>query len=202
MKDTYRTIASDSEGIYRSKGSKFIALAQPVESEENIKSRLKELRKSYHDARHHCYAWRLGSDYSRYRVNDDGEPSGTAGKPIMGQIETYDLTNVLIVVVRYFGGTLLGVGGLIKAYREAAADALNKASIAERKVTARFKLEFGYLQLNAVMKIVKDYNLDFEEQRFDMDCSMVVRIWLRREKEVIAKLSLIDNCKLTPGNGK
>ncbi|MDP2112754.1 MAG: YigZ family protein, partial [Bacteroidota bacterium] len=129
MEDTYKTIEKPSEGLFKDKGSKFISFAFPVNSEDEIKDIVQSIKKEHHSARHHCYAWRLGADHLHFRANDDGEPSSTAGKPILGQIQSFDLTNILIVVVRYFGGTLLGVSGLINAYRSAALDAINQAEI-------------------------------------------------------------------------
>ncbi len=196
MNDLYKTIQSKSEGLYKEKGSKFIAFAYPMSSEEAIKTEIAELRKRYHDARHHCFAWRLGADLERYRVNDDGEPSGSAGKPIYGQIQSRELTDVLVVVIRYFGGTLLGVGGLINAYRSAASDALDQSGIVELKVTSRLKLEFGYSQMNSVMKVIKDFQLEFEDQQFDLDCSLTLKVWKRNEYQVVKKLSIIEGCKV------
>lgn len=196
MNDLYKTIQSKSEGLYKEKGSKFIAFAYPMSSEETIKTEIAELRKRYHDARHHCFAWRLGADLERYRVNDDGEPSGSAGKPIYGQIQLRELTDVLVVVIRYFGGTLLGVGGLINAYRSAASDALDQSGIVELKVTGRLKLEFGYSQMNSVMRVIKDFQLEFEDQQFDLDCSLTLKVWKRNEYQVVKKLSIIEGCKV------
>lgn len=196
MNDLYKTIQSKSEGLYKEKGSKFIAFAYPMSSEETIKTEIAELRKRYHDARHHCFAWRLGADLERYRVNDDGEPSGSAGKPIYGQIQSRELTDVLVVVIRYFGGTLLGVGGLINAYRSAASDALDQSGIVELKVTGRLKLEFGYSQMNSVMRVIKDFQLEFEDQQFDLDCSLTLKVWKRNEYQVVKKLSIIEGCKV------
>ena len=196
MNDLYKTIQSKSEGLYKEKGSKFIAFAYPMSSEEAIKTEIAELRKRYHDARHHCFAWRLGADLERYRVNDDGEPSGSAGKPIYGQIQSRELTDVLVVVIRYFGGTLLGVGGLINAYRSAASDALDQSGIVEMKVTSRLKLEFGYSQMNSVMKVIKDFQLEFEDQQFDLDCSLTLKVWKRNEYQVVKNLSIIEGCKV------
>ena len=142
MKDLYKTIQSPARGLYKENGSKFIAFASPISSEEAIKAELSGLRKQYHDARHHAFAWRLGAELERFRVSDDGEPSGTAGMPIFGQIQSNELTDILLVVVRYFGGKLLGTGGLIKAYRSAASDALAQAQIVELKVIVRIRLDF------------------------------------------------------------
>ncbi|MEN8227194.1 MAG: YigZ family protein [Bacteroidota bacterium] len=194
MNDTYKTIQSKSEGLYKEKGSRFIALAYPMSSEEAIKGEIAELRKRFHDARHHCFAWRLGADSERYRVSDDGEPSGSAGKPIFGQIQSRELTNVLVVVIRYFGGTLLGVGGLINAYRSAASNALEKSGIIEMRVNSQLKLKFGYLQMNSVMKVIKDFQLEFENQEFDLDCSLTLKVWKRNEIQVVKKLSIIEGC--------
>ena len=154
--DTYRTIESEAHGLFRDRGSRFIAIAIPVSSQEEIKSRLAGLRKEYHDARHHCFAWMLAPDRQAWRISDDGEPSGTAGKPILGQINSRELTNVLVVVIRYFGGTLLGVSGLINAYRTAAADALNNARVVEKHVCQRWSVTFPYIAMNDVMKVLRD----------------------------------------------
>jgi uncharacterized YigZ family protein len=154
--DTYKTIEKEAAGLFRDRGSRFISKAIPVSDQNEIKTRLEELKKEYHDARHHCYAWILTPDRQAWRVNDDGEPSGTAGKPILGQINARELTNVLVVVIRYFGGTLLGVGGLINAYRSAAADALDNAVIVESHLTETWRLKFPYVAMNDVMKILKD----------------------------------------------
>lgn len=197
MSDIYRTIASGSSGIYKEKGSKFLAFAFPVETENTIGDLLEELRKQYHDARHHCYAWRLGPSMKRYRVNDDGEPSGSAGNPIFNQIQSRELTNVLVVVVRYFGGTLLGVGGLINAYRTASSEALDRARIIQRKVYTRLKLNFGYGQMNSVMQLLKKYRLEQYDQQFDMECSLRVNVWQRQASRVVKSLSLIEGCSVT-----
>lgn len=154
--DTYKTIEKEAGGLFRDRGSRFIAIAVPVSNQEEIKARLEELKKEYHDARHHCYAWMLTPDRQAWRVSDDGEPSGTAGKPILGQINSRELTNVLVVVIRYFGGTLLGVSGLINAYRSAAADALDNAVIVERHLTETWRIIFPYESMNDVMKVFKE----------------------------------------------
>lgn len=195
MTDIYLTIQSPSQGIHKEKGSKFLAFAFPVSKEEQISQFQADLRKEYHDARHHCYAWRLGADKILYRANDDGEPSGSAGKPIYGQIQSRDLSDVLVVVVRYFGGTLLGVGGLIRAYRAASSDALDRSPIIERRVYDRMSLEFGYNQMNSVMKLIKDYQLDFEDQIFDLDCSLTLKVWKRNSEQVVREFSKIEGCK-------
>lgn len=197
MNDLYKTIQSSGEGLYKEKGSKFLAKAYPVGHEESIKDHLATLRKQYHDARHYCYAWRLKPEKTHYRVNDDGEPSGSAGKPIYGQIVSRDLTNLLLVVVRYFGGTKLGVGGLIQAYRSAASDALDHTSIIECKVYDRLRLEFNYEQMNVVMKVIKEFELDFEDQEFDLNCTLVLKCWKRQTQRLLDSFSKITGCKIT-----
>jgi uncharacterized YigZ family protein len=197
MHDLYRTIQNPAEGLYKEKGSKFLSFAYPVSQEESIKEVLDSLQKRYHDARHYCYAWSLKPEKVHYRMNDDGEPSGTAGKPIYGQIVSRDLTNLLVVVVRYFGGTKLGVGGLIRAYRSAASDALDHASIIKCKVFDSLKLEFEYGQMNLVMKAIKDKQLEFGDQEFDMECTLVLKSWKRKTGEVLDTFSKIPRCKIT-----
>lgn len=170
--DTYKTIESLSEGIYKDRGSKFIAYAYPVTNEQQVKEHVAALRKEHFSARHHCFAFRIGADKQLFRANDDGEPSGTGGKPILGQIQSHDLTNVLIVVVRYFGGTLLGVSGLIAAYRGAAADALANAKIVEKQVMETYALKFPYDAMPAVMKILKEEALEQRDQDFQLECRL------------------------------
>lgn len=152
---TYRTISAKAEGLYKDKGSRFLAFAEPVNSLADVQRLLDEYRRRYHDARHCCYAYVLGADGAEWRANDDGEPSGTAGRPILGQIHSFGLTQVLVVVVRYFGGILLGTGGLIVAYKEATADALSRADIVERVVTERQELTFGYEEMDRVMRALR-----------------------------------------------
>jgi len=175
--DSYKTIADKSEGFFKDKGSRFFAYAFPVNTEEETKEIINQIRKEHHTARHHCYAWRIGIKEISFRANDDGEPSSTAGKPILGQLIKFDLTNVLLVVVRYFGGTLLGTGGLIQAYRSAAADALSHARIVIQTVKNYYRIKFTYLQMNDVMQVVKQENLNISDTRFELDCQidMVVR---------------------------
>ena len=196
MYDLYKTISSESKGLFKDRGSRFIALVYPVSSEGEIKDRISLLRKEFHDARHHCFAWRLGPEMERYRVNDDGEPSGSAGRPIFGQIQSRELTDILIVVIRYFGGTLLGVGGLINAYRSAASDALDHTSIIEKKVEKKLTVNFPYDAMNAVMSIVKVYDLQMEDQRFDLDCSLDLRVWIRNFAKLTQRLEKLDGCKI------
>lgn len=170
--DTYKTIAAPATGLFKDRGSKFIAYAFPVTTEGEIREHLDVLRKEHFDARHHCYAWRLGADKQRFRANDDGEPSGTAGRPILGQLHAFDLTNVLVVVVRYFGGTLLGVGGLVQAYKQAAADALGQAQCIELQIMEVYELAFPYTGMNAVMKLLKEQNIQQWAQDFALDCKL------------------------------
>jgi len=160
VNDSYKTIKAKSEGLFKDKGSKFLSYAFPVETEEEIKEILIQIKKEHHSARHHCYAWRLGTEEITFRANDDGEPSSTAGKPILGQLLSFELTNILVVVVRYFGGTLLGTGGLINAYRTAAAEAIKNAKTVTRVVEDKFTLKFTYNEMNDVMQIIKQENLN------------------------------------------
>lgn len=176
MEDKYLTINAPSEGLYKEKGSKFIAFAIPVSNVEQIKEILEEKRKEHHDARHVCYAYILGVDKADYRSNDDGEPSGTAGRPILGSILSAGVTNVLIAVVRYFGGTKLGTSGLINAYKVASADALENAEIIEKTVDEEIHISFDYLVMNDVMKIIKDVAPQVLSQQFDNNCNMILSI--------------------------
>ena len=192
MQDTYRTITAPTESIYKEKGSKFLAFAYPVYSEDEIKECLAELRKKYFDARHHCYAYTLGADKTRYRANDDGEPNYSAGDPILGQIRSADLSNVLVVVVRYFGGTKLGVSGLINAYKTATADALAEATIIEKHETILLEVYFEYPQMNDVMSLVKEYNLDVRNQQFELTCKLTIEVRKQLQEEITSKLESID----------
>lgn len=196
MCDIFKTIEVPAKGVYKEKGSKFLAFAYPVRDEEAIKEYMATLQKKYHDASHHCFAWRLGPGKSRYRINDDGEPSGTAGKPIYGQLLSRDLTDVLVMVVRYFGGSKLGVSGLIQAYRSAASDALDQSKIIECKVFDRLEIEFAYEQMNQVMRVIKEKHLDFEDQKFDMDCYLVLLSWRRNTKQMLDTFSKIKGCRI------
>ena len=174
--DRYLTLEAPAETSCRERSSKFLAYAYPVEDEERIRMILDELRKRYYDATHHCYAWRLGPRVEQFRANDDGEPSGTAGKPILGQLLSHELTDTLIVVVRYFGGTKLGVPGLIAAYREAAAEAIAAARIVERTVDRTIRIDFPYAAMNDIMRVVKEERPRIVEQRFDNLCTMRLAI--------------------------
>ena len=193
--DTYLTISSVSEALYKDKGSKFYAFAYPVQTVEQIKEILAEKRKEYYDARHVCYAYMLGYERNVFRANDDGEPSGTAGRPILGQINSSNLTDILIIVVRYFGGTLLGTSGLIQAYKTSAAEAIAAATIEERIVEKTFVSKFGYQDLNAVMRIMKDFDLAIVNQIQEMDCTLYFRIRLgdiERVKDRFDKLDFVS----------
>jgi len=163
----YRTLQDASQGLYKEKGSKFIAIAIPLETVDEVKLQLEQLRKRYHDARHHCYAYRLGGEPYEFRYNDDGEPSGTAGKPIFGQIQSFELTNILIVVIRYFGGVKLGTGGLIQAYRTAARAAIDNGRIIIKNWKVYVEIRFYYPQMNAVMRLIKDENLRIMRQELN-----------------------------------
>ena len=190
--DTYLTISSVSEALYKDKGSKFYAFAYPIQTVEQIKEILAEKRKEYYDARHVCYAYMLGYERSVFRANDDGEPSGTAGRPILGQINSSNLTDILIIVVRYFGGTLLGTSGLIQAYKTSAAEAIAAATIEERIVEKTFVSKFGYQDLNAVMRIMKDFDLAIVDQIQEMDCTLYFRIRLSDIDRVRDRFDKLD----------
>ena len=190
--DTYLTISSVSEALYKDKGSKFYAFAYPVQTVEQIKEILAEKRKEYYDARHVCYAYMLGYERNQFRANDDGEPSGTAGRPILGQINSSNLTDILIIVVRYFGGTLLGTSGLIQAYKTSAAEAIAAATIEERIVEKTFVSKFGYQDLNAVMRIMKDFDLTIVNQVQEMDCTLYFRIRLSDIDRVRDRFDKLD----------
>lgn len=168
--DIYKMLSAPGEGLYKEKGSKFIASAFTVTSEEEVKQALAEVKKSYYDARHHCYAYMIGPDKACFRSSDDGEPSGTAGKPILNQILSKDVTNVCVIVVRYFGGIKLGVSGLINAYKTAAREALDHATIIEKTIDEVYSLEFPYPLMNDVMRVMKEEGLEQQNPRFEMDC--------------------------------
>lgn len=196
FQDTYRTIKTSSKGIFRDKGSRFLAFADPATSTDQVKKLIEEYRKEYHGARHHCFAYMLGYDKSAWRSNDDGEPSGTAGKPILGQINSNDLTNILIVVVRYFGGTLLGVSGLINAYRSSAADAIKNAEVIDCIVRDYYRVKFPYDSMNEVMKIIKDENLVQSEQSFELQCSLKVGFRISSKENLLSRFQHIQNLRM------
>ena len=191
-KDSYLTISEPAEAIYKERSSKFLTYAYPVETEEEIKELLDALRKQYYDATHHCYAYRLGPQGEQFRANDDGEPSGTAGKPILGQLLSAKITNCLVVVVRYFGGTKLGVSGLIQAYKESTAEVLAVSNIIEKTVDKIITIDFSYISMNGVMRVIKEMNPQIEEQVFDNLCTMRLRIRESEADILIAKLEKVE----------
>ena len=190
MEDSYLTISSEQtgEGFYTEKRSKFLAFAHHVDTIEEAMELIAGYRRKYYDARHCCYAYMLGSDREEYRANDDGEPSSTAGKPILGQINSHNLTNILVCVVRYYGGVNLGTGGLITAYRRAAVDAIEHAVIEERLVEEAITYEFTYPMMNGVMRVVKEMQPRIVSQRFDSDCSITLAIRRSKAEELKSKL--------------
>ncbi|WP_300726637.1 YigZ family protein [uncultured Bacteroides sp.] len=195
LEDTYKTIVGKSESIYTEKRSKFIAVALPVRSLDEVKSYLEEYQKKYYDARHVCYAYMLGAERKDFRANDNGEPSGTAGKPILGQINSKELTDVLVIVVRYFGGIKLGTSGLIVAYRTAAAQALDEAEIIEKTVDEDVTVAFEYPFMNDVMRIVKEESPEILEQSYDMDCIMRLRIRKSLMTKLHARLEKVETLR-------
>ncbi|MGN1211035.1 MAG: IMPACT family protein [Candidatus Cryptobacteroides sp.] len=194
IKDTFRSISAPAEGLFKDNGSRFIALAYPVVSEDEIKEIIDGLKKEYHDARHHCYAWRLGYLGDRFRANDDGEPSSSAGRQILSQIDANSLSDILVVVVRYFGGIKLGIPGLIRAYRTSTADALSKAEIITKTAVNRYRVTFGYLAMNDVMKLFKELDLPQSNQSFDMSCSLETAVPLSTEKTFLERIGKIGGC--------
>lgn len=192
IKDSYLTIEGNAEAIFKERSSKFLCYAFHVESEEEIAACLEPLYKRYYDATHHCYAWRLGPFGERFRANDDGEPSSTAGKPILGQMLSREVTNCLIVVVRYFGGTKLGVPGLIAAYKESAAAALDASKVVERTVDTRIRVEFSYVVMNDVMRIIKEEQPVVESQAFDNLCSMMLAVRNSKADVVLGRLRKVE----------
>lgn len=190
--DTFKSIAAPSEGLFKDNGSRFIALAYPVESEAQVKEIVSSLKKEYHDARHHCYAYRLGHRGDVFRANDDGEPSGSAGRPILGQIDSAGLSDVLVVVVRYFGGIKLGIPGLIRAYKTSTSDALASAQVIEKTACRCFRLHFGYLSMNDVMKLVKDMSLAVTAQDFGMECVLDLRVRLDSVDDFLERAGKIE----------
>jgi uncharacterized YigZ family protein len=195
--DEYKTLEDISQGLYKEKGSKFIAVAVPVETANDVKLQLVQMRKRYHDARHHCYAYRIGEEPYEIRFNDDGEPSGTAGKPIFGQIQSFELTNVLIVVVRYFGGVKLGTGGLIQAYRAASRNAIENGKIISKTWKTSVEIQFGYLQMNEVMHIIKEENLRILSQESAEQSFIILEIRKGNLDAVMRKFSSLEKLKCT-----
>lgn len=190
-KDTYKTILKPSpETLFKEKGSKFYGYVFPVKNEEDVKQHLENLKKHHHTARHFCYAWQLGKNYEHYRANDDGEPSNSAGMPIYGQLQAFDVTNVLVVSVRYFGGTKLGVGGLIQAYKLSAQLALEASKIVKKTIDELFTLHFEYPEMNTVMRIIKEENLTMVYQKMELNCEIAISV---RKKEAQTVFSLFEN---------
>lgn len=189
---SYRTINAPATGEFKEKGSKFTAFVYPVSSEPEVKERIAELKKKYFDARHHCYAYILGADKTKFRAADDGEPNHSAGDPILGQIRSKNLTNVLVVVVRYFGGVKLGVGGLVSAYRTAAEEALKHTTIVEKEVLTQYRVRYPYTSTPDVMKLVKDFEIDIQQQSFEAECRMLMSISVRLKNLFEEKITLLN----------
>lgn len=195
--DTYLSVQSPSTGLYKEKGSRFLAFLSPVTSAEQAKTEIERIRKEYHDARHHCFGYRIGPKGDIWRINDDGEPSSTAGKPIFGQILSNSLSDILIVVVRYFGGIKLGVPGLINAYRSAAADAITNSTIITKTATAPIHIDFGYPTMNDIMKLVKEFGVEIVSQHFDIECSISINVRLRDKENFVIAAKKISGSVLT-----
>lgn len=195
--DSYLTISSVTSGLFKDRGSKFLAFAHPVYSEDDAKSILDSYRKQYHNARHHCFAWVLGAEGKHQRANDDGEPSHSAGDPILNQITSRKLTNVMVIVVRYFGGTLLGVGGLINAYRCATGDALDKAKIIKKEITRTIRVSFPYEAMSNVMRYLKENRLEQEDQDFRESCKLFFKVPKSRASIISRALENIEHVECT-----
>lgn len=196
MAEKYLTVSKSVESIYKEKGSKFLSFLYPVTSVEEVKEYLTQLKKKYYDATHHCYAYIIGYDKETFRMNDDGEPSSTAGKPIYGQLQSNDLTNVLLVVVRYFGGTKLGVSGLIKAYKESSAECIALAEIVEKQVKHKYIIYFAYEDMNVVMNILKQNNAEQKNQIFDLNCQIEVLIDKRNSSKFESSIPPVSTIRI------
>ena len=196
IQDSYKSIASEARGLFKDNGSRFIAHAYPVETEEEVKEIVAALKKEYYDARHHVYAYRLGYMGDKFRANDDGEPSGSSGRPVLGQIDSNGLSDILVVVVRYFGGIKLGIPGLIRAYKTSTADALANAEIVEKIASKIYRIHFGYMSMNSVMKVLKDMGLEQKNQKFDMECSIETSVRLSLVDTFIERMSDVEGCHL------
>jgi len=190
--DIYYTIKNSSQGIYKEKGSRFLAFAFPIKSSDEVKPIIERIRKEHHEARHHCYAYMTGKERLNYRSNDDGEPSGTAGRPILGQINSAGLTDLLIVVSRYFGGTLLGVSGLINAYRSAAADAISNAEIIECTLKEYYEIVYPYISMNDVMRILKEEGVEQSDQAFDLECKVCINFRVSSKERILKRIERVD----------
>ena len=195
IQDSYKSIAAESKGLFKDNGSRFIAHAFPVETEEEVKEIVAALKKEYYDARHHVYAYRLGYKGERFRANDDGEPSGSSGRPVLGQIDSKGLSDILVVVVRYFGGIKLGIPGLIRAYKTSTADAFENAEIIEKIASKMFRIHFGYMSMNSVMKVMKDMNLEQKNQKFDMECSIDTSVRLSLVESFLERMNDVEGCR-------
>ncbi len=193
--DIYRTIKIVSSGLYKEKGSRFISAAFPVSEEPEIKNIIETIRREHHEARHHCYAYLLGAKQEIWRANDDGEPSGTGGRPILGQIRSAGLTNVLIVVSRYFGGTLLGVSGLINAYRSAAESALANAEKIDHVIREFYEINYPYRVMNDVMKIIKEEDIGQSDHLFDLECRIIINFRLSAREKILIRFSRVEDLK-------
>ena len=196
IQDSYKSIAAPSEGLFKDNGSRFIARAYPVETEEEVKEIVAGLKKEYYDARHHVYAYRLGYKGDKFRANDDGEPSGSSGRPVLGQIDSNNLSDILVVVIRYFGGIKLGIPGLIRAYKTSTADALAQAEIVEKIASKRYKVTFGYMSMNSVMKVFKDMGLEQKNQKFDMECSLETNVRLSLVDSFLERMGDVEGCNI------
>ena len=196
IQDSYKSIASPSDGLFKDNGSRFIARAYPVETEEEVKEIVAALKKEYYDARHHVYAYRLGYLGDKFRANDDGEPSGSSGRPVLGQIDSCGLSDILVVVIRYFGGIKLGIPGLIRAYKTSPADALANAQIIEKIASRHFRVHFGYMSMNGVMKVMKDMGLEQKNQKFDMECSLETTVRLSQVDSFIERMGDVEGCNI------
>ncbi len=188
IRDSYYTIDLPAKGEYKEKGSKFIAYSFPLNVDIELEGILERIKNEHPKARHYCYAYRIGTDMNKFRTNDDGEPSGTAGKPILGQIQCFNITNVLVVVVRYFGGTKLGASGLISAYKSATKDALDNSSVIEKYITATYLLNFNYDHMGHILSVIKENNVDITQKSFDEECLITIEMRLSEEKAKILKL--------------
>jgi uncharacterized YigZ family protein len=195
--DSYQTIETAAEGLFKDKGSKFFSFAYPIQNDADAKEYLNKLRELHPKAVHHCYAYRLGTDKMSYRMSDDGEPSGTAGRPILNVLYSKNLTKILVVVVRYFGGTLLGVPGLINAYKEATEEALREAAIVTLHFTSHYKLTFPYIQMNEVMKIVKDMELRVLKQDFEMECNLIAEVRISVIERFMERAGKVEQLSVT-----
>ena len=196
IQDSFKSIAAESRGLFKDNGSRFIAHAYPVETEEDVKEIVAALKKEYYDARHHVYAYRLGYQGDKFRANDDGEPSGSSGRPVLGQIDSNGLSDILVVVVRYFGGIKLGIPGLIRAYKTATADAIANAEIIEKIASKMYRVHFGYMSMNNVMKVFKDMGLEQKNQSFDMECSLDTSVRLSLVETFLQRMADVEGSRV------